>query len=115
MANKVMGIARKQYPTSKNNEPFYELVILRSIDNVDVEKYKKEGFGFDTEVPYGKEPLKLDPAYAQELLSTGAFVPDREYDFVLGCNPDDVYEQWISKLVPVDDEIKKHFQASLGK
>jgi hypothetical protein len=115
MANKVMGIARKQYPTSKNNEPFYELVILRSIDNVDVEKYKKEGFGFDTEVPYGKEPLKLDPTYAQELLSTGAFVPDREYDFVLGCNPDDVYEQWISKLVPVDDEIKKHFQASLGK
>lgn len=115
MADKVMGIARKQYPLSKNNESFYELVILRPIDNVDVEKYQKEGFGFDTEVPYGKEPLKLDPVYAQQLLSTGAFVPDREYDFVLGCNPDDVYEQWISKLIPVDDEIKKHFEASMKK
>ncbi|CAK2375892.1 VSK-int [Vibrio crassostreae] len=115
MANKVMGIARKQYPTSKNNESFYELVILRPIDNVDVEKYKKEGFGFDTEVPYGKEPLKINPVYAVQLLSSGAFVPDREYDFVVGCNPDDVYEQWIAKLIPVDDEIKKHFEASLKK
>ncbi|CAK3632805.1 DUF1293 family protein [Vibrio splendidus] len=110
---KVMGIAKKQYPTSKNNKAFYELVILRPIDNVDVEKYQKEGFGFDTEVPYGKDPLKINPAYAEQLLSTGAFVPEREYDFVLGCNPDDVYEQWISELVPVDDDIKKHFASSL--
>lgn len=115
MANKVMGISKKQYPTGKNNLPFYELVILRSIENVDAEKYKKEGHGFDTEIPYGKEPLKINPDYAQQLLSTGAFVPDREYDFVIGCNPNDVYEQWISKLIPVDDEIKKHFEASLKK
>lgn len=115
MADKVMGIARKQYPLSKNNESFYELVILRPIDNVDVEKYQKEGFGFDTEVPYGKDPIKLDPVYAKELLSTGAFVPDREYNFVFGSNPDDVYESWVSKLIPLDDEIKKHFEASFKK
>lgn len=113
MSAKVMGIAKKQYPTSKNNQPFYELVILRPIDNVDVEKYLKQGHGFDTEVPYGKEPIKINPAYAEKLLSSGAFVPDREYDFSLGCNPDDIYEQWVSELIPVDAEIKKHFDASL--
>ncbi|EGQ8524897.1 DUF1293 family protein [Vibrio parahaemolyticus] len=109
---KVMGIAKRQYPNGKNNKPFYELVILRPIDNVDTDNYKKEGHGFDTEVPYGKEPIKIKPDYAMQLLSTGAFVPEREYDFVLGCNPSDVYEQWVEKLVPVDDDIKKHFEAS---
>lgn len=112
---KLLGIAKKQYPQGKNNKPFYELVILRSIESVDAEKYKKEGFGFDTEVPYGKEPLKLNPAYAEKLLSTGAFVPERDYDFVMGCNPDDVYEQWVAELIPTDAEIKKHFEVSLKK
>ncbi len=110
---KVLGIAKRQYPQGKNNKPFFELVILRSIETVDAEKYKKEGYGFDTEVPYGKEPIKVKPAYAEKLISSGAFVPEREYDFDLGCNPDDVYEQYVTKLIPVDDEIKKHFQNSM--
>ncbi|RBW67238.1 VSK-int [Vibrionales bacterium C3R12] len=112
---RVLGIARKQYPQNeKNPNPFYELLIRRGIEDVNADKYKKSGVGFDTEIPYLKSAVKMDPVYAQKLIDTGAFVPDRDYEFVTACNPDDVYEMWISELVPVDDEIKKHFAASLN-
>lgn len=110
---RIVGIAYRHYPNGKNPEPFYELVIRRPIETIDSENYKKHGIGFDTEVPYRKEPVKIAPDYAQLLAQTGAFVPDRDYEFEMGSNPDDIYESWVSKLIPVDDEIKKHFEVSL--
>lgn len=113
---RVFGIRSTQYPNSPtgNKEPFYELVIVRPIETVDTPNFKKHGFGLDTEIPYKKEPLRIDPAYAELLISTGAFVQDREYTFENSSDPSDPYVQWVSKLIPVDDEIKKHFAASLG-
>ncbi|ELI6425912.1 DUF1293 family protein [Vibrio harveyi] len=111
---RILGIAYKQYPKNeKNNKPFYELLVRRPIESVDAEGFKKNGVGFDTEIPYLKQPIKVDPAYAKQLIESGAFIPDRDYEFEMGSNPDDIYESWVSKLIPVDDEIKKHFDTSL--
>lgn len=111
---RVLGIALRQYPQSEgNNKPFYELLIRREIVEVNAPKYVKKGVGFDTEIPYQKQPIKVSPAYAQRLIDTGAFVPDRDYEFNTASNPEDLYEMWVSELIPVDDEIKKHFEASL--
>lgn len=113
---RILGIRVTQYPNTQtgNKEPFFELVIIRQIETVDADNYKKSGIGFDTEVPYKKEPIRVDPVYAEFLKQTGAFIPDREYSFEFGHNPDDPYIQWVSKLIPLDDEVKKHFQASLA-
>ncbi|WP_417212714.1 DUF1293 family protein [Acinetobacter venetianus] len=111
---RILGIACKQYPNGKNQAPFYELLIRRPIETVDSDGYKKRGIGFDTEIPYRKEPVKIAPSYAETLIESGAFVPDRDYEFVTSSNPDDIYEMWVSELIPVEDDLKKHFQASLN-
>lgn len=109
----VMGICKRHYPNGKNPKPFFELVIRRPIETVNADNFKKEGWGFDTEIPYRKEPIKVNPAYVSKIIESGAFVPDRPYDAKMGSNPDDFYETWVDELIPVDDEIKKHFSESL--
>lgn len=113
---RIFGIRKTQFPNTANGnkEPFYELIIVRPIETVDTDNFKKSGVGFDTEVPYKKEPIRVDPKYVELLQATGAFVPDREYDVEMSSNPDDIYIQWVSKLIPVDEEIKKHFQVSMA-
>ena len=113
---RVLGIRITQYPNNPDSEkskPFYELVLVREMEMVDTPNYKKRGVGLDTEIPYKKEPIRIDPVYAERLISTGAFVHDREYGFENSSDPNDPYIQWVSKLVPVDDDIKKHFAESL--
>ncbi|WP_217543519.1 DUF1293 family protein [Vibrio metschnikovii] len=113
---RIFGIRRMQYPNNpNNNKPFYELVVVRPIENVDAENFKKSGYGLDTEIPYKKEPLKVVPEYAQSLIDTGAFVPDREYSIEFTTDPNDIYTQLVSKLIPHDEDIKKHFAECFKK
>ncbi|MCV5343581.1 DUF1293 family protein, partial [Escherichia coli] len=45
---------------------------------------------------------------------TGALVPRREYQLRLEINPEDpLAGAIVTELIPVDDDIKKHFEASL--
>ncbi|PMS45352.1 hypothetical protein CXZ08_20880 [Vibrio parahaemolyticus] len=45
---------------------------------------------------------------------TGALVPRREYQLQLEINPEDpLAGAIVTALIPVDPEIKKHFEASM--
>ncbi len=56
----------------------------------------------------------IDHDYALKLEKSGALVPRREYELVLELNQDDpLAGAIVTELIPVDDEIKRHFQASL--
>lgn len=109
----VTGICKKRYPQSPNPKPFFELVLQRGIETVSAEKYEKEGIGFDTEIPYGKQPIQVSPELFEKLRATGAFVPNAEYEFELGHDPEDVYNQWVVALRPVDAEIRKHYETAI--
>ncbi|MBF4275175.1 DUF1293 family protein, partial [Vibrio anguillarum] len=57
-------------------------------------------------------PLIIDFNYALELERVGALVPRREYEVDLGLNMDDPLSgSIVTKLIPVDEEIKAHFKA----
>ncbi|MCZ4294494.1 DUF1293 family protein [Vibrio sinaloensis] len=113
MGSIVTGICKKSYPQSANPKPFYELILQRGIETVNADKYHKEGIGFDTEIPYGKAPIQVSPELYEKLFKTGAFVPNAEYDFELGHDPKDVYNQWVVALRPVDPEVRKHYESAL--
>ncbi len=56
----------------------------------------------------------IDHQYALLLERTGALVPRREYQLRLEINPEDPLSGAIvTELISVDDDIKKHFEASL--
>lgn len=108
----ITGISIKRFP--KSNMEFAELSVLRGIEDVSVEKFEQIGIGFSTDIPFNKQPLKINLEYARTLIKGRVFVPNREYDLVLGANPNDPLEILVTELKPLDDEVKKHFQASLA-
>ncbi|MGF1845403.1 DUF1293 family protein [Vibrio clamense] len=91
------------------------LNISRPLRNVDTENYKRRTFGESGDVNQKyDQPLMIDRAYAEKLEKTGALVPRREYEVELGLNlSDPLAGAIVNKLIPVDDEIKKHFEASM--
>ncbi|GMM87077.1 DUF1293 family protein [Vibrio fortis] len=107
----ITGISIKRFP--KSNMEFAELSVLRAVEEVDNEKFQQTGIGFSTDIPYNKQALKIDVKYARQLIQTRAFVPNREYDLNLGSNPDDPLDILVNQLIPVDDDIKKHFDTSM--
>lgn len=54
--------------------------------------------------------LKLD--YAQKLIDTQAFVPNKDYDVVTGMD-EETLETIVMELIPTDPQVKQHFEASL--
>ncbi|MGF1754501.1 DUF1293 family protein [Vibrio makurazakiensis] len=113
MSTTITGISIKRFP--KSGMEFAELSVLRAVENVDAEKFQQSGIGFTTDIPYNKQPLKISIDYARQLIQSGAFVPNREYDLNFGASNDDPLDILVIKLIPVDEEIKKHFQSSLPK
>lgn len=109
----ITGISIKRFP--KSGMEFAELSVLRAVEEVDNEKFQQTGIGFSTDIPYNKQALKIDVKYARELIQTRAFVSNREYELNFGANPDDPLDILVTKLVPVDAEIQKHFETSLKK
>ncbi|KDN30091.1 VSK-int [Vibrio fortis] len=109
----ITGISIKRFP--KSGMEFAELAVLRAVEEVDNEKFQQTGIGFSTDIPYNKQALKIDVNYARELIRTRAFVANREYELNFGANPDDPLDILVTKLVPADADIQKHFDASLKK
>lgn len=107
----ITGISIKRFP--KSNMEFAELSVLRAVEEVDNEKFQQTGIGFSTDIPYNKQALKIDVNYARQLIQTRAFVPNREYELNLGSNPNDPLDILVNQLIPVDDDIKKHFDTSM--
>ncbi len=94
-----------------------QLNISRPLREIDMDKFKRRTIGESGDVNQKYDQLLLvDYNYALELEKSGALVPRREYQLELGLdysNP--LSGSIVTRLIPVDDEIKKHFQASMGK
>ncbi len=54
----------------KSNMEFAELSVLRAVEEVDNEKFQQTGIGYSTDIPYNKQALKIDVAYARQLIQT---------------------------------------------
>lgn len=97
---------------------FAQLNISRSLKPLSINKadfkMERRTIGESGEVSKYDTPLSIELNYALELERTGALIPRREYEVELGLNMDDPLSgSIITKLIPVDEEIKKHFQASM--
>ncbi|KHT38049.1 DUF1293 domain-containing protein [Vibrio sinaloensis] len=111
MAVIITGIAVKRFP--KSGQEMAELSVLRQVETVNVEKFEQYGIGFNTDIPFNKQALKMDVGYAKKLIETRAFVPNSNYELSFGANPDDPLEILVTELKPEDDGVKKHFAESL--
>lgn len=116
MSNKIIlcGLQITSFPESK--DPHAEsavLLMLYPLENVNAPKFKRKAVGQSTETPFGKQSLNINAKYAHQLIDTGAFVSNKEYDLVVGFNTD-TFENEISKITPVDPAVKKHFDECLG-
>ncbi|ENP7457621.1 DUF1293 domain-containing protein [Vibrio fluvialis] len=109
----ITGIAIKTFP--KSGTKIAELCVLRPVETVNAEKFEQYGIGFNTDIPYNKQPLRVNLEYAQKLIQSHAFVPNRDYDIKFGSNPEDPLEVVVTDLVPVDEDIKKYFAEQLKK
>lgn len=103
------------------NGDFAQLNISRSLQPLDIEKkdtgykMKRRTIGESGDVSQYDTPIKLDFNYALELEKSGALVPRREYEVELSIdmkNP--LNGAVVTKLIPVDAEVKKHFEASMN-
>ncbi|MDF5312024.1 DUF1293 family protein, partial [Vibrio parahaemolyticus] len=92
-----------------------ELNFARPLREINSEKFKRRTIGESGDVnPQWDQPLMIDHQYALLLERTGALVPRREYQLRLEINPEDpLAGAIVTELIPVDDDIKKHFEASL--
>jgi len=92
-----------------------QLNISRPLKPVNSDNFKRRTVGESGDVnPKWDTPLMIDHAYAVKLEQSGALVPRREYELVLELNHDDpLAGAIVTRLIPVDDEIKKHFDASM--
>lgn len=111
MSVTITGIAVKRFP--KSGQEMAELSVLRPVETVNVEKFEQYGIGFNTDIPFNKQALKVSVHYAKSLIETRAFVPNTEYELSFGSNPDDPLEILVTELKPIDDGVKKHFAESL--
>lgn len=91
------------------------LNISRPLRELDLPTYKRRTLGESGEVnPKYDKPLMIDVAYAESLEKAGALVPRREYEVEIGLNPvDPLAGSIVTKLIPVDEEIKKHFATAM--
>ncbi|MBY7781087.1 DUF1293 family protein [Vibrio fluvialis] len=101
---------------------FAILNISRPLRELDIEKkdtgfkMKRRTIGESGDVSKYDTPIRIDYEYALKLEKVGALVPRRVYEIELGLNMDDPLSgSIVTKLTPVDAEIKKHFEASLGE
>lgn len=107
----ITAVVIKSFP--KSGMEIAELSVLRAVETVDVEKFKQRGIGLNTDIPFNKQPIRVNLEYAKKLIDTRAFVPNKEYDLRFDVNIDDPLDVQVKELIPLDEEIKKHFQASL--
>ncbi len=116
MSNKIIlcGLQITSFPESKDPDAeSASLLMLYPLEAVNAPKFKRKAVGQSTETPFGKQSLTINSAYAHRLIDTGAFVSNKEYELIVGFNTD-TFENEISQIVPVEPQLKKHFDECLG-
>lgn len=93
------------------------LNISRPLKDINTDNFKRQVLGESGEInAKWDQPLYINYDYACQLRDTGALVPRREYQVEAQLDYDDPLSgAKVVKLIPIDDEIKKHFEASLKK
>lgn len=93
-----------------------QLNISRPLRSIDMEKFKRRTIGESGDVNQKYDQVLLvDYDYAMKLEKNGALIPRREYQLVMEVDYSNPLSGAIVKeLIPVDDEIKKHFAASMN-
>lgn len=107
----ILGFSACYFPATETpNQPQMQRVdVCYPIENVDSPKFKRIGSGYTSEVPRDKAPLIMNEAYMKELVEKRAFVPRKDYEIVMGFNPDSMSSE-VMKLIPVDADVKQHFK-----
>lgn len=92
-----------------------QLNISRPLREINSDKFKRRTIGESGDVnPQYDSPIIVEYSYALKLEKAGALVPRREYHLTLEINPEDpLAGAIVTELIPVDEEIKKHFQSSM--
>lgn len=98
----------------ENNWKMAKIIGLPVIKPFENAKIKITGSGFvpktDTQ---GKSVfLAVDVDYAEKLVSTTAFVPNKDYQVVTGLD-EETFETIVVELVPTEPSLKKHFDEML--
>ncbi|MZI93240.1 DUF1293 domain-containing protein [Vibrio sp. CAIM 722] len=110
MANSVfvLGIS---FVTNNFQGDIAQLNISRPLREVNTENYKRRTYGESGEVNARyDQPIMIDRKYAEKLEALRVLVPRREYELELDLNPiDPLSGAIVTKLIPVDPDVKKHF------
>lgn len=113
MAIVIAGIGITRFPESKN--PLAEnakLEVLYPFESVDSPKFNRKASGRTTDTPFGKEAIGINVKYAHKLIDSQAFVGDKEYDLKFSFN-DETFENEVVEIIPVDTQLKQHFESAL--
>lgn len=113
MANSflIAGITRRRF-VRQNGEFESFIKLVHPCEQVSNEKIELQQCGVTTDVPFGKDDIRINDAYAKQLIDKGAFVPLRNYMVETNMNIDTLQSE-VVKLIPVDEDVKKAMTEAL--
>ncbi len=107
----VANIMRRKFPNGGQGfEAFIK--IMHPTSSVKNDKIEIQVCGLTTDVPFGKQDIRLNDEYAELLIEKRALVPLRNYELVSWFNPVTLQNE-IKELKPVDDDVKKFMAEAL--
>ncbi len=107
----VANITRRRFPNGGQGfESFIKLVHPTS--TVKNDKIEIEAIGLTTDLPFGKQDLRINDEYAKLIIEKRAFVPLREYEVETQLNTETLQVE-VKKLIAVDDDVKKFMGEAL--
>lgn len=107
----VANVVRRKFPNGGQGFEAF-LKVMHPTSPVKNDKIEIQITGLTTDVPFGKDDIRLNDDYAQTLIENRALVPLREYELVSWFNPVTLQNE-IKELKPVDDDVKKFMAEAL--
>ncbi|MDG3085467.1 DUF1293 family protein [Vibrio hannami] len=106
----IANITRRKFAKSNAFESFVKL--MHPVSNVENDKITIQAIGVTTDLPFGRQEIFINDAYAAKLIERRCFAPLRNYEVKTALNPETLQNE-IVELIPVDDDVKKLFAESL--
>lgn len=101
------GKGAKQFKIAK----LIGLPVLNEFENDNI-KIQGTGFAPKSDTTGRPQFPDIEPNYAHKLYESQAFVPNKDYRVEAGMN-EQTLQMEVTKLIPVDPQVKQHFEASL--
>lgn len=106
----VASIMRRKFPNSPHFEAF--LKVVHPTSNVKNDKIEIQSIGLTTDVPFGKDDIRINDEYAKLLIDKRALVPLRNYELIT-CFNSETLQNEIKELKAVDEDVKKFMVEAL--